>query len=100
MTINISYNSNIIQSIERGKYECLYYYKWRNSPPFDAFESNVYHISAPRYNEVLQKRINYTLSKIEMDGKLISNSGILIKPGQRLYLKRFMLSSFAKHFDY
>lgn len=33
---------------------------------------------------------NTYMAKIEMDGKLISNSGILIKPGQRLYLKRFI----------
>jgi GTPase SAR1 family protein len=42
-----------------------YYYKWRNSPPFDAFESNVYHVTVPRYSEILQKRINYTLIKID-----------------------------------
>jgi hypothetical protein len=42
-----------------------YYYKWRNSPPFDAFESNVYHVTVPSYAEILQKRINYTLFKIE-----------------------------------
>lgn len=38
-----------------------YYYKWQNSPPFDAYESNVYHISAPNYSEVLQKRIDFAL---------------------------------------
>jgi hypothetical protein len=63
-SLNRKANCGVIVSLREG-----YYYKWRNSPPFDAFESNVYHISAPRYNEVLQKRINYTLSKIEMDGK-------------------------------
>lgn len=40
-----------------------YYYKWQNSPPFDAYESNVYHITAPSYVEILQKRINYALLK-------------------------------------
>lgn len=45
-----------------------YYYKWRSSPPFDAYESNVYHISAPRYSEVLQSRLNYTLEKISLEG--------------------------------
>lgn len=44
-----------------------YYYKWRNSPPFDAYESNVYHITAPKYSEVLLKRINYTLETLELD---------------------------------
>lgn len=46
-----------------------YYYKWRYSPPFDAYESNVYHITAPKYSEVLLRRIDYTLEKLEeIDG--------------------------------
>jgi hypothetical protein len=40
-----------------------YYYKWQNSPPFDAYESNVYHITAPSYSEILQKRIDFALMK-------------------------------------
>lgn len=40
-----------------------YYYKWQNSPPFDAYESNVYHITAPDYTEILQKRIAFALMK-------------------------------------
>ncbi len=50
----------VIVSLREG-----YYYKWKNLPPFNAFESNVYHITAPKYTEVLQKRINYALKKIE-----------------------------------
>lgn len=38
-----------------------YYYKWQNSPPFDAYESNVYHITAPNYVEILQKRIDFAI---------------------------------------
>jgi Cdc6-like AAA superfamily ATPase len=45
-----------------------YYYKWRNSPPFDAYESNVYHITAPKYSEVLLRRIDFTLQTLEFDG--------------------------------
>ena len=44
-----------------------YYYKWRFSPPFDAYESNVYHITAPKYSEVLQKRLDYTLDNLNVD---------------------------------
>jgi energy-coupling factor transporter ATP-binding protein EcfA2 len=44
-----------------------YYYKWRFSPPFDAYESNVYHITAPKYSEVLQKRLDYTLENLNVD---------------------------------
>jgi GTPase SAR1 family protein len=58
---SLSRNSHcgMIVSLREG-----YYYKWRNSPPFDAFESNVYHVTVPPYDDVLQKRINYTLIKI------------------------------------
>lgn len=54
-----SYCGSII-SLREG-----YYYKWRYSPPFDAFESNVYHITAPKYSEVLLRRIDYTLEKLD-----------------------------------
>jgi len=58
-----SYCGSII-SLREG-----YYYKWRYSPPFDAYESNVYHITAPKYLEVLLRRIDYTLEKMEeIDG--------------------------------
>lgn len=30
------------------------------------------------------------LAKIEMDGKPISDSGVIVKPGQRIYLERFL----------
>lgn len=58
---SLSRNSNcgIIFSLREG-----YYYKWRNKPPFDAYESNVYHITAPKYSEVLLRRINYTLEHL------------------------------------
>ena len=36
--------------------------------------------------------INY-LAKISIDGKSISNSGIVLKPGQRVYLERFIDSN-------
>jgi GTPase SAR1 family protein len=43
-----------------------YYYKWQNSPPFDAYESNIYHITAPNYIEILQKRIDFALEKCKV----------------------------------
>lgn len=46
-----------------------YYYKWRNSPPFDINRSNVYHISAPKYTDVLQKRINFALKTFPSEGE-------------------------------
>lgn len=44
-----------------------YYYQWRHKPPFDAFHSNVYHISAPPYNEVLNKRLEYAIDNVEFE---------------------------------
>jgi GTPase SAR1 family protein len=46
-----------------------YYRKWQNSPPFDAYESNVYHITAPRYFEILQRRIDFAIQKTEKEKK-------------------------------
>lgn len=45
-----------------------YYYRLRTHPPFDAFHSNVYHISAPSYGEVLAKRIEYALRTVDISG--------------------------------
>lgn len=51
-----------------------YYYKWQNSPPFDAYESNVYHITAPNYIEILQKRIDYAIQKAPHFEKKVSGT--------------------------
>ncbi len=53
----------IIISLREG-----YYYRWRYKPPFDAFSSNVYHISASSYKEILQKRIDYALKHVNISG--------------------------------
>lgn len=60
----------VIISLREG-----YYYKWRNYPPFNAFQSNAYHITAPPYQEVIQKRIDFTLTQLtNVDGR---SSGII-----------------------
>ena len=65
-SINKKGNVIIILSLREG-----YYHKLRCTPPFDAFAYNVYHITAPPYGEVLQKRIDYALAKIEaLKGKI------------------------------
>lgn len=53
----------IVLSLREG-----YYYKMRLHPPFDAFHSNVYHITAPSYGEVLAKRIAYAMRKVSTNG--------------------------------
>ncbi len=40
-----------------------YYRRWQNSPPFDAYESNIYHVTAPRYIMILEKRIDFAIQK-------------------------------------
>ena len=56
----------VIVSLREG-----YYYRWQVQPPFDAYVSNVYHISAPPYGFVLQKRITYTLNKLNQKKRII-----------------------------
>lgn len=55
--------SGVMVSLREG-----YFYRWRNSPPFDAYISNVYHISAPKYSEILLKRINFAIKSIDVSG--------------------------------
>lgn len=75
---SLSRNSNcgIIFSLREG-----YYYKWRNKPPFDAYESNVYHITAPKYSEVLLRRINYTLEHLN---KLAGTTSSVTRKGLKI----------------
>lgn len=87
-SLNRKGNVTIILSLREG-----YYYKWRYLPPFDAFPCNVYHITAPPYKEVLQKRIDYVLNKIEVKGKtkgIVSNNKTFII--QNDSVRKFLLS--------
>ena len=43
-----------------------YYYKWRTQAPFNAFEYNAYHIVAPKYGQILRKRIDYVLKNVDI----------------------------------
>lgn len=55
-SLNKDLSAVLLLSLREG-----YFYKWRNKPPFDAFTSAVYHISAPHYREVLKKRFDYLI---------------------------------------
>ena len=61
-SLNKNAKYGVIISLREG-----YYYQWRNKAPFDAFESNVYHVAAPDYGQVIQKRINYAIDNISID---------------------------------
>ncbi|MEN8929445.1 MAG: hypothetical protein ABF258_05480 [Flavobacteriales bacterium] len=60
--INRNLNSMVIISLREG-----YFYKWKNKPPFNAYQSIVYHITAPPYKVVLEKRIDYVMKQFKFD---------------------------------
>jgi GTPase SAR1 family protein len=74
-----------------------YYYKWRFAPPFDAYQSNVYHITAPNYSEVLQKRINYALSNINLTQIDIEDKN---SQGQRIKISNRSVVEFLSNLQY
>lgn len=64
-SINSKAKCGVILALREG-----YYYRWRNKPPFDAYYSHVYHITAPPYGEILQKRIDFALKEVQQTGKV------------------------------
>lgn len=90
-SINRKAKCAVILSLREG-----YYYKWRNMPPFDAFQSNVYHVTAPPYKDVLQKRIDYALEQLEIKGTTSGSVGTGLKVSlDNAKVKNFFLS--ARH---
>jgi GTPase SAR1 family protein len=85
-SINRKGKVTIIISLREG-----YYYQLRQFPPFDAFACNVYHITAPPYKDVLQKRINYALSQLELKGKSKGNVGDKIFTIEKDNVRTFLL---------
>lgn len=55
-------NSLVLVSLREG-----YFYQWKNRPPFDAYQSNVFHITAPPYRDVLKKRIDYVIKNFDFE---------------------------------
>lgn len=84
-SINRKGKVNVVLSLREG-----YYYKWRYQPPFDAFPPNVYHVTAPPYNEVLHKRINYALKYLNVIGK---SEGI-VKSGAKVQIANESVKDF------
>lgn len=66
--INRTLKSIAIISLREG-----YFYKWKNKPPFNAYQSIVYHITAPPYRSVIEKRIDFVMKKFKFD-ELILNA--------------------------
>jgi len=87
-SINRRAKCAVIISLREG-----YYYKWRYQPPFDAFACNVYHVTAPSYSEILQKRINYALANIQVEGKTKGElSGVIKIEFDNTAVRDFLLS--------
>jgi GTPase SAR1 family protein len=76
-----------------------YYYKWRSRPPFDAFTNDVYHITAPPYKEVLQRRIDYALEKMGVHKAARGQYGDKMFKVTDEKVKDFLLSLSATLFD-
>lgn len=95
-TLNSKGKLGVIISLREG-----YYHTFKNKTPFDAFQSNVYHIAVPNYAEVIKKRLAYAIELVKtnddiedvsfnIDGKEISLSSETIA----LFLEGLSSSSF------
>ncbi|MDP3150030.1 MAG: hypothetical protein Q8N83_12985, partial [Ignavibacteria bacterium] len=78
-SIHNTTKSVIILSLREG-----YFYKLKSSPPFDAFRSTIYHITAPPYSEVLKRRFNFILTnfsfpKISIPGETVQYESQTLK---------------------
>ena len=56
-----------------------YFYKFKNRPPFDAYHSTIFHITAPPYREVLKKRIKYVLQNFKFQKIKIDNESVKVE---------------------
>lgn len=59
-SIKRTLNTIVITSLREG-----YFYRWKDKPPFNAYHSTIFHITAPPYGEVLKRRIEYMLNNFE-----------------------------------
>ncbi len=58
-----------------------YFFKFKNKPPFDAYHSTVFHITAPPYREVLKKRVKYVINNFLFQKTKIDNDNVKIEFG-------------------
>lgn len=92
-SLSKEFSSLVIISLREG-----YFYKWRTQPPFDAYLSNVYHITAPNFTKVLEKRFSYLFSKYsfsDLKGES-ENKTIKVTPETLKKLLENINSSFFK----
>ncbi|MBC7525835.1 MAG: AAA family ATPase [Flavobacterium sp.] len=53
-----------------------YLYKFKNKPPFDAYHSTIFHITAPPYREVIKKRLKYVISNFKFQKIKLDNDSV------------------------
>lgn len=82
-SINRELQAVVLISLREG-----YFYKWKNQPPFNAYQSLVYHISAPSYKEVLRRRIDYVTSTFDFTPAKIQtqNKSVTFQEGSLKHL--------------
>lgn len=85
-SLNVNARFGVFISLREG-----YYYKWRTMPPFNAFDSFVYHIASPDYGLVLQKRINYAIKCINEKNSNISG---VTSDGKNLQIQGGQIAEF------
>ncbi|MEY8759912.1 hypothetical protein [Chryseobacterium tongliaoense] len=94
--INRNLKSIAIISLREG-----YFYKWKNKPPFNAYQSIVYHITAPPYRSVIEKRINFVMKRFKFEEVVLNaeNKQVTFQKGslehlfKNLYLTLFNSSN-------
>lgn len=69
-SINRNLRCLVITCLREG-----YFYRWKDKPPFNAYHSTVFHITAPPYREVLKKRINYILANFQFEEITLHGDG-------------------------
>lgn len=56
-----------------------YLYKFKNKPPFDAYHSTIFHITAPPYREVIKKRLKYVISNFQFQKIKLDNDSVKVE---------------------
>lgn len=92
-SINISVKCLVVLSLREG-----YFFQWREKPPFDAYPSIVFHITAPPYNDVLKKRIEFILSHYDFSKLRGSYEGKTVELGEEK-LKNFFQTLYNTFFN-
>jgi len=71
-SMNMTARCAVLISLREG-----YYYKFRHETPFNAYESNVYHVTAAKYSTVLLRRINFAIRKLSVEEENSDSSSSL-----------------------